>query len=143
MSYHVPEEDALWCLLHDATETYLGDVVRPLKIALPGYRKIEDKVMEAICERFGLQKDDEFNQAGWLKRLWWRLLGRKAWMPPAVKRADQRIVEDERRALKEPLPEGWVPLTKRGPPLGVKIESWDWQEAERRYLARFEELTAG
>ena len=29
--------------------------LRPLKPYLPGYRAIEDKVMAAICKRFGIE----------------------------------------------------------------------------------------
>lgn len=41
-------------LLHDATEAYLGDVVRPLKRNLPGYRELEDRMAVVIGRRFGL-----------------------------------------------------------------------------------------
>lgn len=41
-------------LLHDASEAYLGDVVRPLKRILPEYVKIEEAWQNAIERRFGL-----------------------------------------------------------------------------------------
>lgn len=44
-------------LLHDASEAYLGDVVRPLKNMLPGYREIEERVQSAIWRRFGVAID--------------------------------------------------------------------------------------
>ena len=37
----------LACLLHDASEAYLSDVTRPVKSALPEYKKIE-KNLEAV-----------------------------------------------------------------------------------------------
>lgn len=40
------------CLLHDATEAYLGDVVKPLKIALTQYKLIETKMESVIFEKF-------------------------------------------------------------------------------------------
>ena len=47
--------DALYGLLHDATEAYLGDVIRPLKRLLPEYRDIEGRFYtEAIAPAFGL-----------------------------------------------------------------------------------------
>lgn len=57
LSYIVPQKDRLWGLLHDASEAYLVDLPRPLKYhsamgAL--YRGIEEQLMNAICERFGL-----------------------------------------------------------------------------------------
>src|SRR5690349_636686 len=54
MSHAVAPEYALWALLHDATEAYVGDMVRPLKHHMPDYRQIEDNLMEVIAERFGL-----------------------------------------------------------------------------------------
>src|SRR4051812_20612492 len=35
MSEAVAPEHALWALLHDATEAYMGDMVRPLKRQMP------------------------------------------------------------------------------------------------------------
>src|SRR5438093_1391342 len=54
MSQAVGPENALWALLHDATEAYVGDMVRPLKLQQPSFVEAEDRVMAAICERFGL-----------------------------------------------------------------------------------------
>lgn len=45
---------ALAGLLHDATEAYLGDMVRPLKQAMPEYRNAEAIMAEAIEQRFML-----------------------------------------------------------------------------------------
>ncbi len=41
-------------LMHDATEAFLGDIVRPLKLILPDYRAVEDNMEHAIAERFGI-----------------------------------------------------------------------------------------
>jgi 5'-nucleotidase len=40
-------------LMHDASEAYLVDVPRPVKIALPEYYKAEYRLMEVIAEKFG------------------------------------------------------------------------------------------
>lgn len=41
-------------LMHDATEAYLGDMVRPLKQQLHAYRAAEDRMADVIGARFGL-----------------------------------------------------------------------------------------
>ena len=42
----------LACLLHDASECYLSDVPRPFKQQLPAYRKMEDRLLDMIYEKF-------------------------------------------------------------------------------------------
>jgi 5'-deoxynucleotidase YfbR-like HD superfamily hydrolase len=49
--------EALYGLLHDATEAYLSDMARPIKHYNEfgdAYRKIESGLMVAVAERFGL-----------------------------------------------------------------------------------------
>jgi hypothetical protein len=42
----------LACLLHDASEAYLSDVTRPVKSALPEYKKIEKNLEAAIYKKW-------------------------------------------------------------------------------------------
>jgi hypothetical protein len=54
-----PAEDALWGLLHDASEAYLVNLPRPLKL-LPefaAYREAERRLQLAVAVRFGLPPD--------------------------------------------------------------------------------------
>lgn len=56
-SFLVPAEDAVWFLLHDSSESYIGDMSSPLKHlteAGKAYRPIEKKIMQVICNKFGL-----------------------------------------------------------------------------------------
>lgn len=46
--------DALWGLLHDASEAYIGDMVSPLKQCFPEYRRVESRIMRSIAAKFGL-----------------------------------------------------------------------------------------
>ena len=49
-------KDALWGLLHDASEAYLVDLPKPLKILkeYDWFVEVENKVQRAVSDRFGL-----------------------------------------------------------------------------------------
>ena len=46
---------ALACLLHDASECYISDVIRPVKVHLQNYLEIESMIMDAIWSKFHLE----------------------------------------------------------------------------------------
>lgn len=119
MSQYVPAEHALWALLHDASEAYVGDMVRPLKRQLPEYVAAEDRVIGAIVERFGLPSTT---------------------MPAEVKDADNRILLTERDVLMPATRYPWniEHLTR----LPVDVRGLSPADAEAIYLDRFTELTA-
>lgn len=112
----VSPENALWALLHDATEAYVGDMIRPLKLHMPDYQAVENRVMLAIAEKFGIEPS----------------------MPPDVKAADSRILLDERDALMGEPAGDWA---IDGDPFGIGIDPWPPSTAEVHYLHRFAELT--
>lgn len=115
VSRHVPPALALWGLLHDASETYLPDVPRPIKASLPGFRDIEARVMRAIMDWFILDAIE----------------------PPEVKRVDLAILGDERRYMMKETPHDWQ-LPE--PMLGIVIEGWEPERAEQEFLIRFTDL---
>ena len=47
----------LLCLLHDATEAYIGDMTRPLKRQLPYYCECEERLHGRLLERFGIPSE--------------------------------------------------------------------------------------
>lgn len=52
----------LACLLHDASESYISDITRPVKKNLPVYFDIEEKLQQVIYDRFelgDLNKDEK------------------------------------------------------------------------------------
>lgn len=46
----------LACLLHDATEAYVGDIIYHLKRKMTEFSELEDQVGEAILESFGISE---------------------------------------------------------------------------------------
>lgn len=42
-------------LLHDATEAYMRDIPSPLKVLIPRYSEIEDRLQGIIFRKFGLE----------------------------------------------------------------------------------------
>ncbi len=60
-----PERIQLACLLHDASEAYIADIIRPVKVHLPDYYKIEDEIMNCIFKKFGLSYLSEEEAAAW------------------------------------------------------------------------------
>jgi hypothetical protein len=117
LSRAVAPEHALWALLHDATEAYVGDMVRPLKVQIPAYVEVEDRLMTVIADRFDLCPKQ---------------------MPDEVKDADTRILLDERDVLMPNVRYAWDIDDLE--PLGVVIEGWAPATAEARYLDRLHEL---
>lgn len=117
ISRAVPAPYALAGLLHDATEAYMGDMVRPLKKMMPEYRAAEDRLERVIFKKFGCPP----------------------MMPPVVKEMDLRIVQDEKAALMNPSPLPWTALDGVEP-LGIRIWAMMPSAAEQFFLDRFREL---
>jgi len=115
VSEHVPKEHALRALLHDASEAYIADIVRPAKRFIAGYHEAETRIMNAVCERFGLPPT----------------------MPTEVKRVDNAILADEQRCLMATPP---VPWTLLEPALGVDIIGLAPWDARSQFLNRYAEI---
>jgi hypothetical protein len=118
VSYICDSQDALWGLLHDASEAYCVDVPRPLKRSgkMEGYREIENNMQAAVCKRFGLPAEE----------------------PVSVKKADTILLATEARDLMSPLHPNWVQPVE---PLPFKIDAWDHDKAKDMFMKRFFEVS--
>lgn len=118
VSHLCEPQDALWGLLHDASEAYIGDMVRPLKrqACFSGYVEAEERLMRAVCDRFGLPYE----------------------MPASVAVADEIMLATEARDLKGVDLETW---TVKQPPTEARIMAWSSGYAKWMFLQRFRELT--
>lgn len=83
----VPARHRLSALLHDATEAYLGDLAKPIKLGLPDYQQVEAGLWRVITQKFGISET----------------------LDPAIKLADNAALICERNALlaadRQPWPE--------------------------------------
>lgn len=107
VALHVANDDerpdaqtVLAALLHDASEAYLCDIPRPLKMMpeMAPYREMEARLEHAIAARFGLPCQ----------------------MPEIVKRHDMRALATEYRDL--------VPV--KGAPWNLGVEPWEGMDLE-------------
>jgi len=105
-------------LMHDAPEHILSDIVRPMKVSLPQYYSLEEKIAEATANWFDLAHP----------------------MMDEIKEADNRILLDEKEQVMpvSPLPWGIEGVLD---PLGIVIPPWisfkndaeDFLKAARKY----------
>eukprot|EP01133_Synstelium_polycarpum_P018095 gene18095-21623_t len=113
----VPPPLRLAALLHDAAEAYLGDMVKPLKVLLPEFAALEDKVSAIIAATYGIDFSD--------------------YAP--IKRADLVALATEKRDLMPHSAERWAYLDGIAPLPGI-IDVMGPAEAKQRFLLAFAEL---
>lgn len=118
VSYLTSPEDALWGLLHDASEAYLVDIPSPLKKSgkFNPYLDFERNMMAAVCKRFNLPLEE----------------------PPSVKKADKTMLIIEAEQLMSPLHPDWMHRDSVPP---FKVILLSPRESKRIFLCRFAELT--
>lgn len=130
VSRHCDPADALWGLLHDASEAYLCDIPKPLKRnpMMRPYREAERDVQATIL--FALLRPTYLRQ-GRHASLSWET-------PTSVHLADATLLRTEARDLMND-PQDWTWPDGMRPLLG-SVVSWPWDVAEAIFLDRFREL---
>jgi len=111
-------KEALYALLHDAAEAYIGDMVLPLKRTMPDFQAVERIIQRAIIDKFIGRDPTQF----------------KPEVVQLLKEVDERILNDERHALIPPSSLVWNTSPQ---PLDVQIRGWDWEKAEQIFLQQF------
>lgn len=104
-------------LMHDATEAYLGDLIRPVKRMIPQFEDIEQGFWWVISKKFDLPYVHT----------------------KEVHYLDNVMVAWEKRDLL-PFSEEWPNLPNISPLKLPVIKSWSWEDAWDRFNARFYEL---
>jgi uncharacterized protein len=104
-------------LMHDATEAYVGDMIRPLKRSMSAYKVAEHAVWLVICEHFQMSPE----------------------MHPIIKEADNRALMTERRDLLKDTGHKWS-LEDDFPPIDRRILHLDPFDAENAFIRCFKAL---
>lgn len=107
----------LFALLHDAAEAYIGDIIRPVKYYLPEFKAIEDRIMEAVAEKFGFEMTKPATAI--------------------VKTADNIMCAAEKRDL-HPTKIDWPGMPD--PVNESTIRPWDHSYAKGQFMRCFNEL---
>ena len=115
-SHLAPQELKKAALMHDASEAYLGDVIKPLKNLLgAAYEEIEARFMERIFERFGVS----------------------ILMLPKVKEFDKELYRRESDAFRYGRMNDWKEFTKTHK---VWPNVWDCKQSEALFFTRYVQL---
>lgn len=120
MSQYVSEENALWALMHDAAEAYVGDMIRPMKCGGQmgaDFQALEADTLITIAKRFNLP---------------WPI-------PDEIHEADNRMLATESRDLLGGQIEPWS--LDGAKPYDDIIISWRPLQANDTFLAVYHELT--
>lgn len=113
-SLNVQKEHRYDTLMHDAAEAFIGDIPTPLKMLLPDYRAIEERIERAIALRFMVSYP----------------------LPPEVKHIDLVMLATERRDLLTQSPDEWGCLDGISP-LEEWIVPWDACKAKQLFLYQY------
>lgn len=115
----VPEELAFAALLHDASEAYVIDMPRPIKLQMPDYQDLELSVMSQIVAHYDVV--DQMSH-------------------PLIKHADMVALATEMLQLfpAEAIRKSYPWIDTYDIPEG-KLTPWDPVKAEALFIARFRE----
>lgn len=110
---------ALYALLHDGSEAFMGDLNTPTKSCLPEYRRMEDKIQDIIWQAFDLSipSDEEYRTH--------------------VKLYDNIMFVNEARQLMPDISEYDLP---RVPDMKIDIPQISPQQAEFYFLELYDKL---
>lgn len=120
VSYLVPKHLAMCGLMHDASEAYLGDVSTNLKVLLPEYKALEERVEALIAKQYGLPFP----------------------LPAAVKKADMQMLATEKRDLMPRTPTDELNWPK-AEPIKYTVRPMEPELARLYFMNRYNQLMKG
>lgn len=110
--------DPLGGLLHDASESYITDIASPIKPHINNYKELEDMLMTRIAKKFGFEYP----------------------LDPDIKDCDATQLKTEAKHLLKSGGIPWAHLYPTKRPHGITPNCWSPEEAEKKFLERFEEV---
>ena len=123
-----PPSASMAALLHDAPEYVIGDMISPFKTVLgPGYKEIEQRILFAVHQRFGLPNPSPPALLRLIKQA-----DRASAAAEAVRLAGFTPAEAERLFGPAPRLDGIADI----------LEPVSSAEVEQRFLARYREIEA-
>ena len=120
MSEVVSKEAALYALLHDLSESFIGDCPRPFKPLFPNFKELEQQIRRTFDLKYGLEIPNKE-------------------IIEEIKCADLRMLATERYQNLRYTGIEWEILKDIKPYL-ICLGYWSPDLAEYRFLARFKEL---
>lgn len=111
----------LEALMHDAAEAYIGDMMRPIKVAMPEFKALENSILTVIAERFHMRPPAR-------------------WAHAAIGLADEIALATEARDLMKRPPAPWN-LRAPADPMRAIIP-YGHEHTCRLFLERFEALAS-
>lgn len=130
VSYLVPGECALEAFLHDAAESYMGDVISPLKGYFKGiWEEIEARIEAAII--IAINNKEEFSESQRIRFL----------MNPWIKAADLTALKTEALVLCADDAKDWQHISDV-PASDYEIRNLSCEDAYTLFMNRYEELVA-
>ena len=120
-SYIVPEEHAYTALMHDLAEGFTNDLPTPLKVAIPLFKDLEVAIESAMAVQFNFQYP----------------------LPAEVKLADLQMLGLEKIYIKQDYSDWAVLDDVEFEHLRARVDltSWTPDQAESRFLTRYEALS--
>lgn len=106
-------------LLHDAAEAYTGDITKPLKLMLPEFVEIEDRIEKVLGERFGVDFDKHHD---------------------LIKHYDLVMLKMEKRVLFPGDNHEWSGFANIPDRNDVMIQGYDWSQMRMLLLSDFKQL---
>jgi hypothetical protein len=109
-----PDDCKREAFAHDWAESFVGDCPSPLKVLIPQFSTIEERLEKVIAHKFHFRYP----------------------YPSAVKEVDMRLLVTEMRDLTPRIDWRDYPFT----PLSERIEPWDEAKCRREFMKRFKRL---